>query len=303
VSVSDQWGLLYSLLPESERSRLTLTDDPVQIWADKNKKTEAWARAYFEDCNRRKILEHLNSIEFHPSSLDEGAAIGQMFSFWSRIVSSLPSHLLEQIGSRSHLELQEAFVLPKSVEECSNFEFSVKEIERKVDGIEEGKLAIFEAGYAEHAVDLVFGRGYFLICNRGYNLPEFSDQERTIYAYKIDVTAAKKRGLLSLLCMAEDFCKNKDPNVLSHLYRRMPEQLRATRDEVCEQLETLSTGPQKVGNCSSTSCKEALLGALALLAIKTNPNGESSISLEDLRVAKSLKNKISAHARAVALED
>lgn len=303
MSPIDAWYVLGDLLSESEFRALDRKEDPIRIWANRCGKTESWARAYFEDYDRRKILGHLNSVESDQFPY-EGSRSGQMFSFWTQAIASLPADVIEQMGASLYLKLCDAYHLPKEFQVYDPsvpVEYSPEEMKEKVSRISKGDLQVFEFGYQYHSIYLVFGSGYLLICNRGYNLPEFFDGTKTIRAYKIDCASVIENDLYSLLSIAQCFKYSTEPDVLSHLYQEIPQRIAVARNDICDQLETLTTGFQKVGNCTSTSCKEAILGSLALLFIKKTGSGDL-ITQEDLINAKSLKNKISAHARAIGLE-
>lgn len=297
MTIRTDWDILSELIPSNE---LSITREsgfsPTHLWAERCKKTHEWSVAFFKDFDARKRLAHLNSISSTEDFPYEGAHPDEMFNFWQTLIGNLPPDLVGKIGEPQYRELCEGFV-PYN-DDCNVV----------AERIRNGKLVVLQSGISRHstlgeghAIYFVFCKGYMLICNRGYNLPEFSSSP-TITAYKLGPKDTKDPNGQCPPSVVDAIASCKtygDETNMYYLYRDLLQDFNAIKDEVCLQIETLTTGKQKVGNCTSVNCKEALLGALALLSLDKD---SSSLSAETLARAKATKREISAHARASELQ-
>lgn len=238
------------------------------------------------DYTNRLVLAQLNSI---PSSSEfpyEGCFSQVMEYYWNSILATLPSSLTAQVG-------QEELILLKNG--CTRVDWD-KDINypKLAKSIQTGELNVLPAGYKTHSIYTIFYKGYMLTCNRGdrpANTP-------SILAFKIDlqyVTAEKIKKIIDNL---------KNPNreeCLTYLYTLLPDALKKSMDSICIQLQSLSGKDQTVSNCTSTSYKEALKAAYALLGIRLHLDGTAYIPEEHLKKANAVKKLLSAHARASML--
>lgn len=283
------------------------------------------------DFDARKVLAHLNSVKNTPTFSYEGADHGCMYVYWREILSSLPPESIEKIGSGDFMEILRGFTPYESALEAKSLEkrcskskaeerkagreytpffrssdsstgyfYSKEELSALQTRVKGGDLVVFPAGYKEHAVAIVFWKGYMLICNRGDHLEEHTqnigDRLKTIRAYKI----GQHRKTTFLTRIQDALHKDREEG-LKLLYETLPTALNVSQDTICQQLESLSSGDQKVGNCTSASLKEALMGVFALASLKENTEGHY-LESEDLIRAKELKKMVSAHARLMYLD-
>lgn len=285
-----------------------------KVWSRHKTLSKFPQEDFIHDHASRKILGHLNSIKNTDQFKYEGALQGSMFTQWKMAISSLPKEVVEDtIGRAQYEALTTGFTPPSSALKSigspdlfsKDYRYNHDELSSLSQKIQRGELVILPSGHTQHAVALVFCKGYLLICNRGDHLLENMKsrgipliQPKTIQAFKIDTSRVTSDILEAVQDTAFD-----DRKVAFHfLYNELPTSMTLRRDLICEKIETLSTGWQKTGNCTSACCKEALMRSMALLSMQQSTEGTFSLTEEDLIRAKQIKKIISAHARAINLE-
>lgn len=143
---------------------------------------------------------------------------------------------------------------------------------KRLGKIQSGALVVLKTGYEEHAITLVFYKGYFAICNRWESKPT--------RVYKID-TSKVTRGLLKHI---NDLAFEGGATAMRFLYTELPHALRATqgkREPICLALNhgQRHLKAQKHGFCAYDSSEAALYTILALQTLRAGGN------LREARVA------------------
>lgn len=127
--------------------------------------------------------------------------------------------------------------------------------------IQDGHLVVMAAGWEEHAVCLVWYRGYYIVCNRG-ELSSDQGLSRTFFSRKVDLS----RLTLDLLVEIYTHSDSSKRRTGAHfLYITLPHRLSATEDSVCTSLSKIAPKASKAGVCTYASKKAGFRAALALL--------------------------------------
>ncbi len=169
--------------------------------------------------------------------------------FYSEIAKQIKKTNTLEKGVRK--ELLQAF--SKAADPMDSFSTAI--------AIQRGHLTIIPAGWEEHAIALVFYRGYFAICNRGDGVTGHS----TAKFFRIDISRIDENLIRKIFSM--NF--NSDTSGIFYFYNELPTQLAANQNALCLELDrTMYSSLQTVGNCSYASAAGALRAALGLLYTK-----------------------------------
>lgn len=116
------------------------------------------------------------------------------------------------------------------------------------------QLTLIDSGWDEHAVCLVFYKGYLAICNRGEGIENFS----TIEVFCIDPKLMTEQIIENI----KTFSSKDTGTGMAYLYHALPGLLSPNGDPVqdafCLSFKEVAPDVAKMGNCSLTSKKAAL---------------------------------------------
>lgn len=234
------------------------------------------AKTFIQDLVReyqaRKVLGHANSIKNQDHFPYEGcltdAVNGSLMErAFADCLADLPEDAGISKGERDRLK--GAYLFTDRLR--SAFKIG-GHLLNAVEQIQRGDLVIVPTGFKRHRIEVVFFKGYYIICNRGMG----AWTTPTIRAYKIDPRKMTSELLKKILITEkpnEGFLKSQKTRLyrLFNFFPSMAAKLspngKAFQDTLCKRLEKISPKMQSVGNCTFTAPKTALRAALALMRV------------------------------------
>lgn len=253
------------------KPKLMLLNDAVYLGSSEQERIDSlseWLRISKDDAKRIlseresiKTVAHLNNIESTKHIKYEGFR----FDIWpNKIIHRLENlhNKLDRAITQDHKEK-----LTKAFEHASRFtqtpigESTFKKIATSINA---GELVILPAGSRNHAIAMVFYKGYVTFCNGGPRI----NQENTLESLNLmgapisaeDIRDIYKTTHETTWVQAKGFYRQF---ILNQTYKDSTER----RNQVTQAINKLSPPEQTVGNCTEASMKYATIAAFALLRI------------------------------------
>ncbi len=167
------------------------------------------------------------------------------------------------------------------------------------EDIQNRRLVVVQAGWSEHAIDLVFYQNYLAICNRGEGVP---NNHSSLEVFKIDSSIVSPEIVNEIL--DQKFVKRESAS--SYFYFTLPLMLNdkggltREKDSLCNAIERFSPKYSKKGTCTFAAAKAAMRVAIMLVKmVPTRALNYRTIAALSVREAKNA----STLGRILELED
>ncbi len=241
--------------------------------------------------NLLKILSHTwelaGDVEVSYYSAPLEGSTGDMFI--APLRQNLESFREQHVDLLNDSQYESLFKLLSHVVDVRNLETVLKEAPEAVLRIEAGGTVLALTGWSGHAINILFHKGYLLVCNRG------DEANKPVEVYRID------ESLLSTVIFRQ-FAWEDNESYLGKLPSLL-KQLKATKDATCKALEALNPmrEQQVTGNCGFESTETALFGILAIDALLQG-DGERASNVAAIARSYETFQAFSQHLRLEVLE-